>query len=280
MEGHLEVVQYLLSVSSNWVSQLEARTDMGKTPKQLAKQFQRAGVVAFLEHTEWKRRLSTKDEVDLKVPGHTAALSGDQMRLCSLVASGVVNVNEVDEDGNTLLHKAIEGNQSECIIWLLENGAGVNRRNCLNETPLDFAKRLKNVGASKILATFEEEDKAKVAKHDHHQMVSDKDNLLPDCLQPPDENASLDRALQRIVLLAKYLYRAKLDFFQFGGKEIELEKCGISEEKSVRELANELEYERGIREELEIELEQCRQQLREANYNLDTLRMQRRKELA
>ena len=59
--------------------------------------------------------------------------------------------NRKDEDGNTLLRKAILKEQTDMIRVLIDNGADVNKANKYGHTPLDLVPREGHVEIAKIL---------------------------------------------------------------------------------------------------------------------------------
>ncbi|NCN26205.1 hypothetical protein GW915_01415 [bacterium] len=65
---------------------------------------------------------------------------GDLELLDSLLARGV-DINQLNDGGNTLLHEAIEWDQLEIVHFLLEERANATLRNLQNLTPLDLAER-------------------------------------------------------------------------------------------------------------------------------------------
>ena len=55
-----------------------------------------------------------------------------------------INFSKNDEDGNSLLHEAMECESIETIKYLLSKGANINLENRNKETPLDIAKKSNN----------------------------------------------------------------------------------------------------------------------------------------
>ncbi|KAM7538312.1 hypothetical protein Aperf_G00000066548 [Anoplocephala perfoliata] len=250
-EGHAEVVQFLLSLNENWVTQLESRTDFGDTPKDLAKKFQKQAVVEIMESLEWGKDLFPKHEFSSQYPGHSAALAGDLDQICKFIDSGTIGINDQDDQGNTLLHKAIEGGNVKCINWLIQNGADLVQKNLSQETPFDLAERTNSGSISELLATSKKKGSSECTE------LSDR--------KCSANNGSNDSVLERIVLLDNHLRLAKAEFFQLGGKEIDLVKCGIQPKRNNADLLAELQHERIRREEMEIELDELRKRLSTVN---------------
>ena len=50
------------------------------------------------------------------------------------------NINEVDKEGNTLLHRSSEHSNLKKVKFLIQKGADLNIKNHLGKTPLDLAK--------------------------------------------------------------------------------------------------------------------------------------------
>ena len=78
-----------------------------------------------------------------------AVESGDCDRVAELVAGGVP-VNAKDDEGNTALHHAAQGEQG-CVDKLLELGAEINAVNNEGATPLLEAVKCGDYGISKAL---------------------------------------------------------------------------------------------------------------------------------
>ena len=86
-----------------------------------------------------------------------------------------IDINDTNEDSNTLLHLATQQNAPETISWLLNAGADVNAMNKNGETALTIARKLNDKNTIKIIqtavesallsaATEEPENLAEVAK--------------------------------------------------------------------------------------------------------------------
>ena len=106
MEGHLPIIKFLVAQGPSASCVLESRNDDGETPKNLAQRFFKQDVVEYISHIEWER--DCPEEVkSLAFPAHIAAANDDLNQLRELIENGVVNINERDEHGATLLHKGL-----------------------------------------------------------------------------------------------------------------------------------------------------------------------------
>ena len=61
------------------------------------------------------------------------------------------NVNDVNKDGKTALHFAVEGKLAACVRELLENNASYNIEDSSRKTALDYAQEIND---SEILKLF------------------------------------------------------------------------------------------------------------------------------
>ena len=98
-----------------------------------------------LLHLEISR---TRSQSELKPKGvtftpHTLAVSAlvesEVIELDNLLSSGGFDVNQVDENGETLLHKAASEGDVDCIRVLFKHGAEVNIKNKDGWPPVHFA---------------------------------------------------------------------------------------------------------------------------------------------
>lgn len=80
-----------------------------------------------------------------------AAFNGDLDHIKLLVEQGVININERDDKGSTMAHKAAGQGHIHIIQWLIENGADLRVANQSGETPQDVAKRFAQLAAYKML---------------------------------------------------------------------------------------------------------------------------------
>ncbi|VEL07157.1 unnamed protein product [Protopolystoma xenopodis] len=169
-EGHLPVIQFLLSNAATSALVLEAINDRGETPKMVAQQFLKQSVVHYIEKAEWARENGgffdgTHDSEShlnaVGFPAHDAAFKGDLNQLRVLIENGVVKVNERDEYGSTPLHKvrqitslnlAAGQGHIDCIQWLLQFGANSNILSDAGESPKDVAHRFGQLAALHLLS--------------------------------------------------------------------------------------------------------------------------------
>ena len=93
----------------------------------------------------WGGRLSlASTDVSGCTAAHWAAYKGDVMML-RLLAYFNVDMNAIDGQGMTPLHRAVGEGQNECALFLVEKcGADVNFMNSKDECAMDIAKRLDN----------------------------------------------------------------------------------------------------------------------------------------
>uniref|UniRef100_A0A0V0J271 Uncharacterized protein n=1 Tax=Schistocephalus solidus TaxID=70667 RepID=A0A0V0J271_SCHSO len=292
-EGHLPAVQCLLNSSDNWLSLLEARNDMGATALDLASELGKRTVVAYLEQVKWGRCLPAPSDcmkLDYTThPGHVAVVQGHLPMLKRLLDEGTIKVNELDAQNATLLHKAAEHGQTECLVWLLDSGANICLRDNKSQTAIDVARRHNQINALRILQKQAIDEglmgtragEVAPATPVEPGRECDGEDLTDDDLLPIDfpfgdteavglsvsaerKHAARDLALRRIDLLLQYLELAKLDFRQLGGSPVQLAKRNIPTEErgelKVAALDNQLEYERLRREKLELALDEARKE--------------------
>ncbi|KAA3673067.1 uncharacterized protein DEA37_0003382 [Paragonimus westermani] len=108
MEGHLPVLQCLVSQVRTPIYLLDTPNDNGDTPETLARRFLKDDVLTYVEKVkaEHPDHLCKADMFAvLAFPAHTAAYKGDLEHLQALVDGGIVKIDERDEQGSTPLHK-------------------------------------------------------------------------------------------------------------------------------------------------------------------------------
>jgi Tfp pilus assembly protein PilP len=98
-----------------------------------------------------KSRLNAWTNIGL-TPFANAALGGHTAIIQMFLANGI-KVNDVDRNGNTMLHAAVWGNNLECARKLIELGADVNRMNAEGERPLDDAQKKERVAMIDLLTS-------------------------------------------------------------------------------------------------------------------------------
>ncbi|XP_039234549.1 ankyrin repeat domain-containing protein 42 isoform X5 [Pipra filicauda] len=140
VEGHLHCFKFLVGKMASVTHTLKARNDQGETPRDLAEQFFKDNILQYIDGMEKEGEHPEAQEV-LAFPAHDAAFKGDLLVLRRLVRSGVININERDDKGYTLMHKAAEQGHIHCLQWLIEMGADCDITNDAGETPKDVAKR-------------------------------------------------------------------------------------------------------------------------------------------
>nr|XP_048697104.1 ankyrin repeat domain-containing protein 42 isoform X4 [Caretta caretta] len=150
MEGHLHCFKFLVSKMACVSHTLKARNDHGETPKDLAQRFYKDNIVQYIDSVEHERDHPEEQE-NLAFPGHVAAFKGDLVTLRRLVESGIININERDDKGSTLMHKAAGQGHISCLQWLIGIGAACDITNEAGETPKDVAKRFAQLAAAELL---------------------------------------------------------------------------------------------------------------------------------
>ena len=126
-----------------------------------------------------------------------------------LVEQGIVNINERDERGATLAHKASGQGHLEILRWLMEMGASMDLTTQSGETPKDVARRFGHLGCLKLLGGGGM-DKPEPS---HQRSQSDSSQRRT---TPKDEERG--RAKLKFDELHKQLEIAKKNFRQLGGQ--------------------------------------------------------------
>ncbi|CAF1256797.1 unnamed protein product [Rotaria sordida] len=265
MEGHLPCLKFIVSISRDTTIILGARNDQGDTPKSLAEQFYKENCCTYLDALEWEKDHPEQAE-NLAFPAHVAAYNGDFEHVKLLVEQGVVNINERDERGATLAHKAAGQGHIDILRWLIEMGASMDLMTQSGETPKDVARRFGQLACLKIIggggggggggASGGGMDKIEL-NINQHQKESNRRKLTP-------KEEELTRAKQKYDELQKQFDIAKKNFRQLGGELEEDHKRDIVEhesQKKLEEFETQLEFERLKREKLESELDECRQEI-------------------
>ncbi|XP_074391203.1 ankyrin repeat domain-containing protein 42 isoform X3 [Zonotrichia albicollis] len=277
VEGHLHCFKFLLRKMASVTHTLKARNDHGETPRDLAEWFYKDNILQYIDGVEKEEEHPETQEV-LAFPAHDAAFSGDLLVVRSLVRSGVININERDDKGSTLLHKAAEQGHIHCLQWLVEMGADCDITNDAGETPKDVAKRFGHLAAVELLtprtgnsnSSDEELDANNIKFFETHGVEGSTDSKEDLTLDKAEKRNARVRAYHKIKELQRLLEIAYSNYRQLGGVTEEEKKMRKEErkfEKAVRELEAQLEYERVRREKLESQLDDYRaeiKQLREA----------------
>ncbi|XP_053858975.1 ankyrin repeat domain-containing protein 42 isoform X2 [Vidua macroura] len=208
----------------------------------------------------------------LAFPAHDAAFNGDLLLVRRLVRSGVVNINERNNKGSTLLHKAAEQGHIHCLQWLVEMGADCDITNDAGETPKDVAKRFGHLAAVELLtpktgnsnSSDEELDANNIKFFEIHGVEGSTDSKEDLTLDKAEKRNARVRAYHKIKELQRLLEIAYSNYRQLGGVTEEDRKMRKEErkvEKAVRELEAQLEYERVRREKLESQLDDYRAEI-------------------
>ncbi|XP_056417354.1 ankyrin repeat domain-containing protein 42 [Hyla sarda] len=280
MEGHLHCIKFLLSKVPSFTLALEARNNNGENPKDLARRFYKERITQYIQGVEYERD-HPEDGENLAFPAHVAAFKGDLVTLRKLVESGIININERDDRGSTPLHKAAGQGRVECIQWLLEMGADYNITNEAGETPKDVAKRFAQLAAVKLLGgRSDEESEEEISEDDplffeRHGVEGSTDQPDDINLSPSEKKAARTRAYHKMKELEKLLEIAKSNFKHLGGvleEENQRKKEQQESEKMIRDLEEQLEYERLRREKMEIQLDEYRVQISHLNSCLEQMK--------
>ncbi|CAF1236174.1 unnamed protein product [Rotaria sp. Silwood1] len=257
MEGHLPCLKFIVSVSKDTATILGARNDQGDTPKSLAEQFYKENCCTYLDALEWEKDHPEQAE-NLAFPAHVAAYNGDLEHVKLLVEQGVVNINERDERGATLAHKAAGQGHIDILRWLIEMGASMDLTTQSGETPKDVARRFGQLGCLKLIGGGTEKIETSTnQQHHHHQNESNRRKLTA-------KEEELNRAKQKYDELQKQFDIAKKNFRQLGGQLEDDNKRDIVEhesQKKIEDFETKLEFERLKREKLESELDECRHEI-------------------
>lgn len=252
MEGHLPCLKFIMSVNRDLASILGARNDQGDTPKSLAEQFYKEDCCTYLDALEWERNHPEQVE-NLAFPAHVAAYNGDLEHVKLLVEQGVVNINERDERGATLAHKAAGQGHIEVLRWLMENGASMDLTTQSGETPKDVARRFGQLACLKLLGGGGGE-----AGTIQRELSDGNKRKLS------GKQEEIGRAKQRYEDMLKQYEIAKKNYRQLGGHFEEDNKRDVIEQdsqKKIEELQAQLEFERLKRETKESELDECRHEI-------------------
>ncbi|CAF3866860.1 unnamed protein product [Rotaria magnacalcarata] len=254
MEGHLPCLKFIVSITRDTRAVLGARNDQGDTPKSLAEQFFKENCCTYLDALEWENDHPEQAE-NLAFPAHVAAYNGDLEHVKLLVEQGVVNINERDERGATLAHKAAGQGHVDILRWLMEMGASMDLATQSGETPKDVARRFSQLACLKLIGGGT--DKTETGASHHHQNDSNRRKLTA-------KEEEFGRAKQKFEELKKQAEIAKKNFRQLGGQFEEDDKLETVEnetQKKIEETEAKLEFEKLKREKYESELDQCRNEI-------------------
>ncbi|XP_032534763.1 ankyrin repeat domain-containing protein 42 isoform X2 [Chiroxiphia lanceolata] len=279
VEGHLHCFKFLVGKMASVTHTLKARNDQGETPRDLAEQFFKDNILQYIDGMEKEGEHPETQEV-LAFPAHDAAFKGDLLVLRRLVRSGVININERDDKGYTLMHKAAEQGHIHCLQWLIEMGADCDITNDAGETPKDVAKRCAHLAAVELLiprtgdsnSSDEELDANNIKFFERHGVEGSTDSKEDLTLDKAEKRNARIRAYHKIQELQQLLEIAYSNYRQLGGITEEERKMKREErkaEKAVRELEAQLEYERVRREKLESQLDDHRAEISHLRESLE-----------
>ncbi|XP_068786672.1 ankyrin repeat domain-containing protein 42 isoform X5 [Struthio camelus] len=283
MEGHLHCFKFLVSKMTNVRYALKARNDHGETPRDLAERFYKDNVLQYIDDVE-KQEKHPETQEGLAFPAHGAAFRGDLITLRRLVKSGIINMNERDDTGSTLMHKAAGQGHIHCLQWLIEMGADCDITNEAGETPKDVAKRFAQLAAVELLtqrsgdsnSDDEELDASNMKFFERHGVEGSTDSKEDLTLDKAEKRNARIRAYHKIQELRQLLEIAYSNYRHLGGiteEERKMKKEERKIEKAVKELEAQLEYERVRREKLESQLDDYRAEIGHLRKSLEKTHM-------
>uniref|UniRef100_A0A8C5RQK4 Ankyrin repeat domain 42 n=1 Tax=Laticauda laticaudata TaxID=8630 RepID=A0A8C5RQK4_LATLA len=270
MEGHLHCFKYLVSKMLTLVHSLKARNDHGETPRDLATRFYKENILVYMDSLEEEDDSSLDEEENLSFPGHDAAFRGDLDTLRMLLENKIISVNERDDRGSTLLHKAAGQGHLHVLEWLINREADCNIANDAGETPKDVAKRFAQLAVVAYLKNKMgndsdlEIDIKNPTFFEHHGVEGSTDSKGDLKENKQEKIDARERAYQKVEELQGLLEMAISNFKQLGGitpreRQAKLEEKRL--ERTVSELNGQLEYEQMRREKLEAQLDEARAEI-------------------
>ncbi len=146
-----------------------------------------------------------------------AAFNGDLDHIKLLVDQGVININERDDKGSTIGHKAAGQGHIHILQWLIENGADMKITNQTGETPRDIAVRYSQLAAVKMLESEMDDDSSgnHLRENSYDTNTESKEPLLLSHQQKKDAKS---RARRRLEEIEKQVLIARSNYLQLGGK--------------------------------------------------------------
>ncbi|XP_046852859.1 ankyrin repeat domain-containing protein 42-like isoform X2 [Xenia sp. Carnegie-2017] len=263
VEGHLPCLKFLICSASSIDQSINSRNNQGERPLDLCVQMHKQDCIDYLQAVEYDLLHPEKEE-NLAFPAHAAAYNGDLSNLKMLIETGVVSINERNDQGSTPTHKAAGNGHLEVLQWLIEQGADLSIVNAAGETPKDVARRFGRLACINILGG-----------DTGHEDLIDEVNKDEEPRENRTSSEAKGRAKRKMEELQRLLNTAKMNFQQLGG-ELEEDKIEQEEKKEsarvIRELEAQLEYERVRREELEEDSDKLRSKIHSLTMELEESR--------
>lgn len=157
-----EMEEYDLDFESDWEEEKDASTTVTGVNKSTARKYEADLVeeVVQLLGPEERQILQQNAAPNLEKistakwsPLHTLALSGQIHSMDKLLANGL-DIDNVDKDGLTALHRAIIGKKEAVISHLLRKGANPHVRDRDGATPLHYAVQVGAMQTVKLLIKY------------------------------------------------------------------------------------------------------------------------------
>uniref|UniRef100_A0A2K5CZ57 Uncharacterized protein n=1 Tax=Aotus nancymaae TaxID=37293 RepID=A0A2K5CZ57_AOTNA len=279
---HLAAMEATFTVFKFLFRRMSSFNDNGENVLDWPRVFKQ-NIIQFIQGAEYEGN-ALEDQETLAFPGHVAAFKGDLGMLKKLVEDGVININERADNGSTPMHKAAGQGHIECLQWLIKMGADSNITNKAGERPSDVAKRFAHLAAVKLLEgpqkyhtdeenEIDENDVKFFIRHGVEGSTDAKDDL---CLSDLDKTDARMRAYKKIVELRHLLEIAESNYKHLGGiteEDLKQKKEQLEAEKTIKELQDQLEYERLRREKLECQLDEYRAEVDQLRETLEKIQV-------
>lgn len=133
---------------------IDVRGDFNLTPLHSAVRSNNLKAVQILIQNNANINLGDKND---KTPLHYASLLGYTDITQELLQCKDVDVNKVDIDGDSAIHKAVKKNFSEIVSLLIKAGVDISVKNKEGHTPKDIAKERKITDLDTLLACQDKE---------------------------------------------------------------------------------------------------------------------------
>eukprot|EP00117_Sycon_ciliatum_P014234 scpid79511/ scgid14578/ Ankyrin repeat domain-containing protein 42 len=244
-QGHLPCLKFIMSAVSDVQHQLTSINDQAETMKDLAGSFLKQSCLDYLDNVEWDTQHGGQQDTNLAYPGHAAAYQGNVELLHSLLARHQISINDRDERGATLVHRAAGNGQVQCLKYLIDHGADVTLLNAAGESGKDIAQRYAHLACVALLGGDANDEADAMSPAVYHEEARERSRLKV-------------HELQRLLELAK------VDFEQVGGDRMDVEDDADEKKAAnnkIQELQESLEYERVRREQLESDLDAARAEI-------------------